>query len=107
MIFSLYFGRNLEIPLLVECEIFGAKQIRNLRSVIPDLCKSLRPSAVPLVDALNVPDMALCSELGKKDGDIYRRYFSAVKELDRRSRGGDGSYTPYFEKWISPLLSSL
>jgi acyl-CoA oxidase len=47
------------------------KQHELLRNRVHELLAELRPQAVPLVDAWNLPDYLLNSALGRQDGDVY------------------------------------
>ncbi|EAZ63019.2 Acyl-coenzyme A oxidase 4 (Acyl-CoA oxidase 4) (AOX 4) [Scheffersomyces stipitis CBS 6054] len=51
-------------------------------SVIPDLCREVRPHAVGFTDGFQLSDMLVNSALGRYDGNIYENYFTAVKELN-------------------------
>ena len=44
-----------------------------------DLCASLVPEAAALVDAFDIPDFVLRSEIGRADGDVYRGYLARVR----------------------------
>lgn len=58
-----------------EFVVSGALQPAQLRELTPriqELMETIRPHAVPLVDAFSIPDYLLDSALGKYDGDIYR-----------------------------------
>jgi len=49
----------------------NSKQHELLRNKIDELLASMRPQAVPLVDAFAIPDYLLNSALGRYDGDVY------------------------------------
>ncbi|KAJ8872737.1 hypothetical protein PR048_026352 [Dryococelus australis] len=45
---------------------------------IMQLCSSLKPEAVALVDAIAPPDFCFNSVLGKSDGQVYRNIQAAL-----------------------------
>ena len=52
------------------------------KSVIPSLCKQIRPNVVGLTDSFQMSDMIVNAAIGKYDGDIYENYFDLVKRLN-------------------------
>lgn len=63
----------------------------------------LRTEAVGLVDAWALPDFALGSVLGEREGDVYRRYLGAVTASRHQRMNREGQ--PFF--WntvVRPLL---
>jgi len=65
---------------LLEDRYFGARHIAFVRENIRSLCREIRKDAVPLVDSFNFPDFALCSPLGRYDGQVYKHYMEIVKK---------------------------
>lgn len=62
-------------------------KIRSMRKVHDKLCVEVRQQSIPLVDAWGIPDFLLASPLGTSDGDIWPKYFGAVKSLPPYPRG--------------------
>ncbi len=58
-------------------------QISLAREALYDLLKIVRKEAVPLVDAFDFSDRALCSTLGRYDGDVYRALLDWAKRAPR------------------------
>ena len=52
------------------------------KSVIPSLCRQVRPNVVGLTDSFQLSDMMVNAAIGKYDGDIYENYFDMVKTLN-------------------------
>ena len=62
----------LQFPLgLIESNYISPNQIKLMRLRKEALLSELRPSAVGLVDALQLPDNTLKSALGRYDGNVY------------------------------------
>jgi len=45
-----------------------------------ELLGAIRPNAVALVDAFDIPDRVLCSALGNFDGNVYEALFESAKK---------------------------
>ncbi|KHN85811.1 putative peroxisomal acyl-coenzyme A oxidase [Toxocara canis] len=65
---------------LVECaagllelsdDYFSGQQVAYLRSVVYKAMNTIRPNAVPLVDAFDINDREMNSVLGRRDGNVY------------------------------------
>jgi len=54
-------------------------EIKIIRNAIISLLNLLRPDAISLVDAFDIPDRVLSSTLGRSDGNVYEALFEAVK----------------------------
>lgn len=61
------------------------------------LCDAVRPDAVGLVDAFDIPDALLRAPLGARDGNIYEQYFAAA-----RASAINAPAAPYFASLIAP-----
>jgi len=84
----------------VQVGFVQPQQIPLIKKAYLYLCKEIRQVAVPLVDALNVPDVVLNSPLGRYDGNIYQHYLSAVQQ----SRGNN-EVIPYWNTMIKPRVT--
>jgi acyl-CoA oxidase len=82
----------------LEDGFFGSTHAVQVRRVVRGLLVRLRPHALPLVDAFNVPDFVVDSPLGRFDGDVYNALFEQVKNAPR-ARG----VPSYFNELIRPL----
>jgi len=60
--------------------IIGHDQLRLARLTITELLNELRPDAVTLVDAFDIPDRVLNSTLGSHDGNVYEALYEAAKK---------------------------
>jgi len=56
----------------------NAQQLQLVKQATLDLLEKLRPDAVPLVDAFEIPDRALNSTIGRFDGNVYEALYSAA-----------------------------
>lgn len=90
------------MDLLLEEGFFNGQQAKMVRDLFLQLCKDLRPDAVPLVDAWMIPDYILKAPIGKYDGDIYLAYFRMVNASQLK-----GSYDApeYWHKYVEPLVN--
>lgn len=62
---------DAEASEFLSSRYLSPQQHELLRNRVHALLAELRPQAVPLVDAWNIPDYLLNSALGRKDGDVY------------------------------------
>ncbi|OLY80426.1 Peroxisomal acyl-coenzyme A oxidase 1 [Smittium mucronatum] len=80
-------------------------QIIGLETELVKYIKLVRDQAVPLVDALNVPDEKLNSSLGRYDGNVYEDYVKrALQEPVNRDGSGDVIRARFYDKYIGPVL---
>jgi len=54
-------------------------QVRMLRAAADELLEHLRPDAVALVDAFDIPDRVLSSTIGRADGNVYEALFDTAR----------------------------
>ncbi|PVU97277.1 hypothetical protein BB559_002093 [Furculomyces boomerangus] len=67
--------------------------------------KSVRGQAVPLVDALRIPDEKLNSSLGKYDGNVYEDYMKrALDEPLNRKGSGEEIRKRFYKNYIERTL---
>ncbi|OMJ29267.1 Peroxisomal acyl-coenzyme A oxidase 1 [Smittium culicis] len=82
-------------------------QIKGLESEYIRLIKVARNVAVPLVDALGVPDEKLNSSLGRYDGNVYEDYIKrALQEPLNRDKSGDQIRERFYKNYIEPVLKN-
>ncbi|EXX76685.1 uncharacterized protein OCT59_024117 [Rhizophagus irregularis] len=60
-----------EIGEFFECRFITDSEAKLLRTQVYDLLQEIRPNAVSLVDAFNIPEFVLQSALGRYDGKVY------------------------------------
>jgi len=58
----------------------GQKEMRHIRAACNEVMEALRPDALALVDAFDIPDRVLNSTIGRADGNIYEALFEATKK---------------------------
>ncbi|KAG7167057.1 Peroxisomal acyl-coenzyme A oxidase 1-like 1 [Homarus americanus] len=84
---------------------YGALTSKNLAFLEKEMCELLavlRPRAVSLVDAFDMPDALLNSTLGSWDGNVYQRLFDeALKSPLNKTDVPDAYY-----KYLRPLMKS-
>lgn len=71
-----------------------------LRKQLLEGYAALRPVANRLVDAWDIPDFVLGTELGRSDGEIYENYFEAVNSTLQDIKPA------YWEKYLKPRMDS-
>jgi acyl-CoA oxidase len=82
-------------------ETIGKDQFRLIRECTYNVMKELRPDSVPLVDAFDIPDAVLRSNIGKKDGNVYEALFdSAQKSILNQTDPFVG-----YEQYLKPHLN--
>jgi acyl-CoA oxidase len=78
------------------------------------LLTELRPDALALSDAFDLPDFIINSPMAKADGDVYRAYMDRVKKVPEATQSKDeaaasggevhASRAPYFNSLLKPLF---
>ena len=58
---------------LLEDGYLAGGSVSSLRQAVRQLLREVRPHALPLVDAFNLPDFVIDSPLGRADGDVYTK----------------------------------
>lgn len=51
-------------------------------TIVPQICKEIRPDVIAYTDSFQYTDFVLNSAIGKFDGNIYENYFGTVKTLN-------------------------
>lgn len=91
---------NAEMHLFLEGGYIHPEQAKMIRRQIVDSCKEIRVQAVPLVDALGIPDFVIKSPFGRFDGDVYTKYFEMVNNAPNAI-----GRPSYWEKEVAPLTT--
>jgi len=60
--------------------LFARGQLRLVKSAVVQLLDDLRPNAVAIVDAFDIPDRVLVSAIGRFDGNVYEALFAASQK---------------------------
>eukprot|EP00800_Vazella_pourtalesii_P008238 TRINITY_DN21862_c0_g1_i1.p1 TRINITY_DN21862_c0_g1~~TRINITY_DN21862_c0_g1_i1.p1 ORF type:complete len:180 (+),score=37.35 TRINITY_DN21862_c0_g1_i1:474-1013(+) len=102
-IFSLHYMLN-ESGAFLESGVLRGTDLVELRRVLMSLLEQVRPEAVALVDAFDIPDIILRSVLGRKDGDVYRALWEWV-QLNPINKHRFGVH-PVYRKYTKQLLKS-
>ena len=102
-VFSLHYMLS-KSGAFIECGALHRTDLVELRRLILSLLQTVRPEAVALVDAFDIPDRVLRSVLGRKDGDVYRAMWEWV-QLNPRNKHRFGVH-PVYGKYTKQLLKS-
>jgi len=54
-------------------------QLKLVKAAVAHLLDVIRPDAVALADAFDIPDRALCSTIGRHDGNVYEALYQAAQ----------------------------
>ncbi|GFR77925.1 acyl-coenzyme A oxidase [Elysia marginata] len=76
-LFALY-HLDLNAGLFMQTEAIAPGQLNIVKSVEMELMKEIRPDAVALADAVDIPDAGHKSVLGCYDGNVYERMYAAA-----------------------------
>ncbi|KAF7655667.1 hypothetical protein LDENG_00052720 [Lucifuga dentata] len=87
----------------LQAGLLNVPQILQVSVRIKELLSQLRPNAVALVDAFDIPDQKLKSVLGRYDGNVYEHMFGWA----RRSPLNSTEVHESFHKYLKPLRSKL
>jgi len=81
--------------------LITAPQKNLVKQAISELLTTLRPDAVPLVDAFDIPDRVLGSTIGRFDGNVYEALFEAAQRSPlNQSDPFDG-----YQEYLRPHLN--
>jgi acyl-CoA oxidase len=84
----------IKVVLTQLCALFGTclmlddnwsgcisrEQLMQVKQANSELLTAIRPNAVALVDAFDIPDRVLCSAIGNYDGNVYEALFESAKK---------------------------
>lgn len=73
-----------------------------MNSKLGFLYAKVRPIAVSIVDAFDIPDRAILSTLGSYDGNVYERMFAVAKKSPLNDKDVQDAY----HKYIKPALKA-
>lgn len=59
-------------------EIIPNDQVKFIKIAVNKLLTELRPEALNLIEAFDIPDVSLASTIGSKDGNPYEKMFKAA-----------------------------
>jgi len=82
------------------------QQVLLVQDAVRKLLRQIRPDAVPLVDAFNIPDETLRSVLGKYNGDAYRHLFEEAKNSEFNHGKAERILKATLMREIQPILRS-
>jgi len=80
----------------------GVTQVAMVRDIVSELLDALRPDAVALVDAFDIPDRVLCSTIGRYDGNVYEALYNAAQKSDLNQTDPFKGY----EKVLKPRMDA-
>jgi acyl-CoA oxidase len=73
--------------------VVGVEMMRLVRTAVAQLLDELRPDAVSLVDAFDIPDRVLNSTIGMHDGNVYEALYEAAKKSNLNDRDPFDGYS--------------
>jgi len=80
--------------------LINAPQMRFVKIALDKLLNAVRPNAIALVDAFEIPDRVLQSAIGRYDGNVYEAlYETALRSTLNQSDPFDG-----YEEYLRPHL---
>jgi len=84
----------------LEDGYFTTEHAEWIREEEKSTLRLIRQNAVSLVDAFNYSDHALCSALGRQDGQVYQALYDFA-QLDPANKS---DISPVYQKYIRPIL---
>ena len=90
--------------------IVGRATVAHARSALLQTLAQLRPDAVALVDAFDIADHVLASDLGRHDGNVYEALFASAQRSPLNTGGrfeGYASLEPYLDKRFLALRNAV
>ena len=94
------FWMEKEIGDFLEDGYLSAEKASWVRSNVVKLLDTVRPNAVPLVDAFDISDFRLKSALGRFDGDVYPAILDAAKKDPLNQTEPGPGYEPHLRRLI-------
>jgi len=71
------------------------KTLTLAREAVVELLDAIRPDAIALVDAFDIPDRVINSVLGHSDGNVYEALYEAAKKSPLNLRDPFDGYQEY------------
>lgn len=92
----------------LEDGFISSTQLACIREQMDLLVEDLAPDAIALTDSWNFSDASMASAIGCRDGDIYRRVMSWVKQLQINvdAAKNDHIIKGSWENYVEPMLKS-
>jgi acyl-CoA oxidase len=82
-------------------------QVVLVKKSIASLLDLLRPDAVALVDAFDIPDHVLMSAIGKKDGNVYEALFESAQHSSLNKTDPFDGYKDHLQPYLDlPFLKA-
>jgi len=66
--------------------VINADMVKLVKSAVPEVMQRIRPDAVALVDAFDIPDNVLCTTIGNFDGNVYEALYESAKKAPLNER---------------------
>jgi len=80
--------------------LLPAGQMKLVKQATAELLNQLRPDAIALVDAFDIPDKVLNSALGKFDGNVYEALYEAAQRSSLNKRDPFDGYQEYLRPYL-------
>eukprot|EP01059_Diplonema_ambulator_P035054 TRINITY_DN8143_c0_g1_i2.p1 TRINITY_DN8143_c0_g1~~TRINITY_DN8143_c0_g1_i2.p1 ORF type:complete len:802 (+),score=306.11 TRINITY_DN8143_c0_g1_i2:233-2407(+) len=87
--------------------IINAKEAEYIEAGITILLKSLRPDAVTLVDAFDIPDRVLNSAIGRSDGNVYEAIYEHARVSPLNKTGPFAGFTEHVKPHLDEKFLQL
>ena len=81
-----------------------ADDINDLQSRLETLLAEIRPNAVSIVDAFDIPDSILGSALGSYDGNVYENLFAEAMKSPLNQEPVNQSFHLYLKPFMKSNL---
>lgn len=78
--------------------------LQKLQSRLEELLTLIRPNAVSIVDAFDIPDWVLNSALGSSDGNVYQRIFEEAQKSPLNKEPVNKSFHLYLKPFMRSNL---
>ena len=103
-------GNTMKLVRVVLFPLCSSVFSAQARSAISELLDALRPEAVALVDAFDIPDRVLNSTIGRYDGNVYEALYEAAKLSNLNDRDpfeGYGTVSSFLSRSSIPTNCAL
>jgi len=71
-----------------------------MKIALVDVMEQIRPNAVALVDAFDIPDRVLGSAIGGADGNVYEALYESALEAPLNQRDPFDGYKEYLQPYL-------
>jgi len=80
--------------------LISPSQLQMVKMALEGLMNAIRPNAVAVVDAFDIPDRVLCSVIGRYDGNVYEALYEQALKSPLNQRDPFDGYKENLQPYL-------